>query len=129
MIRIKSKSEKRLIIEGLVNGKKANFLVDTGASIALISDRAVRRYGLIKGREYNGTILGAGGEIENNYICNSLVDFYGKKLGQFVITDIGNIVESIDRETGVAIIGIISLPQMKFAGIQIDANDNLIIIE
>ena len=36
MEKIKSESEKRLIVEGQVNGKKAYFLIDTGASVGII---------------------------------------------------------------------------------------------
>ena len=42
MTKVNSKSDKRLIVEGSVNGKSANFLVDTGASIALISENAIK---------------------------------------------------------------------------------------
>ena len=129
MIRIKSKSDKRLIIEGLVNGKSANFLIDTGASIALISESHRRKYDLQRGRVYNGTIVGAGGEMGICYICNTFPVINGRPFSQFILTDIDNIINSIERETGIEIIGIISLPQMKLNGIQIDANDNEIIFE
>ena len=56
MITINSKSNKRLIIEGLVNDKKANFLIDTGASIALIDKSKAKKYKLVSGREYNGNV-------------------------------------------------------------------------
>ena len=129
MTRIKSKSEKRLIIEGLVNGKSANFLIDTGASIALISESHRRKYDLKRGRPFNGMIVGAGGELSTSYICDTFPVINGRPFSQFILTDIGNIIESIERETGVEIIGIISLPQMKVNAIQVDANDNEIIFE
>ena len=59
--RIKSKSEKRLIIEGKVNGKTAYFLVDTGASLALMDYGQRKKYDLAVGKSYHGTIVGAGG--------------------------------------------------------------------
>ena len=40
-----------------------------------------------------------------------------------------NTVSSIKRETGIEIVGIISLPQMKLAGMNIDANSDMIILE
>ena len=129
MLKIKSKSDKRLIIEGIVNGKSANFLIDTGASIALISESHRKKYNLKRGRTFNGTILGAGGELSSCTICNTFPIINGKPFSQFVLTDISGIIQSIKRETGIEILGIISLPQMKFNGIQIDANDNLIIFE
>jgi len=36
---------------------------------------------------------------------------------------------SIERETGIEILGIIGLSQMKITSMQVDANDNMIIIE
>lgn len=129
MYKIKSKSDKRLIIEGLVNNKPANFLIDTGASIALISENAIKKYGLLKGKTYNGIITGAGGELNTSYICNTFPIINNKPFSQFILTDISSIIDSIKRETGIEIIGIISLPQMKFNGMQVDANDNLIIFE
>lgn len=129
MIELKSKSTKRLIIEGIVNGKAANFLIDTGASVGLIDDTQVKRYGLSVGKRFNGTLVGAGGEMCNIKHCNTFVEVGGKSIPQFLIADIEGVVKSIERETGIKILGIISLPQMKMVGMNVDSNDNLIIIE
>lgn len=129
MVEIKSLSEKRLIVECTVNGKKGNFLIDTGASIALIAEDRVKKYGLARGRRYPGTIVGAGGEMDGVYYCNTFANLEGKDIPQFLIADISGVRSSIMRETGIEILGIMSLPQMKIAGIRIDANDNLIILE
>lgn len=130
MEKIKSKTDRRLIVGCTVNGKEADFLIDTGASIALMASDRVKRYGLSKGRRYSGTIVGAaGGELENVHYCNTFAYLGGKAIPQFLIADISAVRESIRRETGIEILGIISLPQMKIAGINVDSNDNLIIIE
>lgn len=129
MIELKSKSTKRLIIEGIVNGKSANFLIDTGASVGLIDDTQVKKYGLLVGKRFNGTLVGAGGEMCNIKHCNTFVEVGGKSIPQFLIADIEGVVKSIERETGIKILGIISLPQMKMVGMNVDSNDNLIIIE
>lgn len=129
MIELKSKSTKRLIIEGQVNGKAANFLIDTGASVGLIDDTQVKKYGLLVGKRFNGTLVGAGGEMCNIKHCNTFVEVGGKSIPQFLIADIEGVVKSIERETGIKIFGIISLPQMKMVGMNVDSNDNLIIIE
>jgi predicted aspartyl protease len=129
MRRIKSISDKRLIIEAKVNDKKAYFLIDTGASIGLIDNNKRKKFDLSVGREYNGTLVGAGGEMRNVRHCNTFVEFEDKVIPQFLLADISGVVESIERETGVAILGIISLPQMKMANLSIDCNDNEIIIE
>lgn len=129
MEQIKSLSEKRLIVECLVNDKKAYFLIDTGASVALIDKSKKKKFGLLEGRRFPGTIVGAGGEMSGINYCNTFAYLAGKTIPQFLLADISNVRDSIKRETGLEILGIISLPQMKMAGIQIDANDNLIIIE
>lgn len=129
MERIKSKSDKRLIIEVLINDKKAYFLIDTGASVGLIDKNQKKKYDLAIGKKFNGSLVGAGGEIDDVRYCNTLIDFSGKVISQFLVSDIDSVVKSIKRETGIDILGIISLPQMKFAGLGIDANDMEIIIE
>lgn len=129
MKRIKSVSEKRLIIQCDINNKKGYFLLDSGASVPMIDKSQVKKYNLKIGRRYNGTIVGAGGEMQDIYCCDTFVYVEDKTLSQFLIADIGSVVSSIKRETNIEILGIISLPQMKFIGIQIDMNDNEIIFE
>jgi predicted aspartyl protease len=129
MKRIKSLSNKRLIIEGTVNGKQAYFLLDTGASVGMYDDSKRKEYGLEKGMRYNGTLIGAGGEMRNVRVCNTFAEVEGKQIPQFLLADIESIVDSIKSETGIEILGIIGLPQMKWAGFGIDANSNEIIVE
>lgn len=128
MDRIKSKSEKRLIIEGKVNGKAAYFLLDSGASVGLMDDNQRRDYDLVKGRRYNGTIIGAGGEISARH-CDTFVEFEGKMIPQFLLADIRGVVDSIKRETGIEILGIISLPQMGMIGLNMDINSSEVWLE
>lgn len=129
MKQIHSQSDKRLIVEGLVNGRAAYFLIDTGASVGLMDYDQRKDYDLEVGRKFSGTVVGAGGEMRGVKHCNTFVHMEDKVIPQFLLADIGDVVKSIKRETGIEILGIVSLPQMKMCGIQIDANDNLIIIE
>lgn len=129
MKRIKSISEERLIIEGRVNDKEAYFLVDTGASVGMIDYSKRYDYDLKVGRRFNGTLVGAGGEMRNVKHCDTFAHFENKVIPQFLLADISGVVESIKRETGVEILGIISLPQMKMVGLSLDCNDNEIILE
>lgn len=128
MKQMKSLSERRLIVKATLNGKEASFLLDTGATVGLLSDGIVRKYALAKGKPFGKPLVGAGGQF-NAYYCNTFAYISQKPISQFLIADIDNVIDSIRRETGITIQGIISLPQMKQVGIQIDANDNLIIIE
>lgn len=129
MKRIKSKSDKRLIVEGLVNGKPACFLVDTGASVGLIHYDKRKEYDLLVGRRYNGTLVGAGGEMRNIRYCDTFVHFEDKVIPQFLLADIDDVVKSIKRETGIEILGIIGLKQMSLVGMNIDANSNEVWLE
>lgn len=129
MKQIHSQSDKRLIVEGLVNGRAAYFLIDTGASVGLMDYDQRKDYNLEVGKKFSGTVVGAGGEMRGVKHCNTFVHMEDKVIPQFLLADIGDVVKSIKRETGIEILGIISFPQMKMCGIQIDANDNLIIIE
>ena len=128
MKKIKSLSEKRIIITAQLNGKDANFLIDTGATVALVSDRLKKKYDLVVGKKFPQPLVGAGGNFKA-YYCNTPAYIEGKPLTQFLIADIDNVIASIKKETGIEIQGIISLPQMQFVGMQIDANDYLIILE
>jgi len=124
MKRIKSISEKRLIVEGLVNNKTAQFLIDTGACIGLIDEDKVKEYGLLRGKRYSGKLVGVGGEMDNVRHCDTFVHIEDRVIPQFLLADISGVVESIKMETGIEILGIISLPQMKMVGMNIDANSN-----
>jgi predicted aspartyl protease len=129
MKKINSVSDKRLIIEGRVNDKTAYFLIDTGASLALMDYDQRKKYDLEVGKRFHGNVVGAGGEMRNVRYCNTFVHIENKVIPQFLLADISGVVTSIKRETGIEILGIISLPQMKMCGISLDCNDNLIIIE
>lgn len=129
MNRIKSKSDKRLIIEGRVNDKTACFLIDTGASVGIIDVDQRKKFDLQKGKRFQGTIVGAGGEMNNIYHCNTLVNIENRTIPQFLLADISDVVKSIENQTGIKILGIISLSQMKICNISIDCDDNEIILE
>ena len=111
-------STKRPIVECTIGGKPAAFLLDTGASVAFIDRVFVNEYALVEGKRYHGSIVGAGGKMGGTRYCNSLVDLpNGKTIGQFLLADISAVRESIKAEAGIDIVGIISWPQMLFAGI------------
>lgn len=57
MKQFKSLSDKRLIIEAEVNGKKGFFLIDTGASVGLIAEDKVKKFDIVRGRKYPALLL------------------------------------------------------------------------
>lgn len=129
MKRIKSESEQRLIVEVKVNGKSAYMLIDTGASAGMMDVNQADEYDVVVGNKYCGTLIGAGGEVQKVSYCNTMAEFEGRTLPQFLLADISSVVKSIDRETGIKILGIISLSQMKIAHLGIDCDDMDIIVE
>lgn len=128
MEKIQSLSTKRLIVQASMNGMAVNLLVDTGASVGLVSSSIKKKYKLVEGRKFPRPLVGAGGEF-SAYFCNTPAMLKGRTITQFLLADISAVIRSIKQETGVEIQGIISLPQMQFIGMNIDANDNLIILE
>lgn len=128
MKEIKSLSEKRLIVQATLNGKPANLLLDTGATVGLLSRDIRKKYGLVKGKPFGNKLVGAGGEF-TAYYCNTFAYLQDRVLTQFLLADISSIIDSIKAQTGIEIQGIISLPQMQFAHIKLDADDSLVILE
>ena len=124
---LKSKTDKRIIIEGQVNGNTLYLLVDTGASVGLIDYNQIRMYGIKKGKLFPSTLVGASGDMMA-WHCYQLVDIGDKRVGQFLIADIDAVVRSIARETGITISGILSLPQMAMLGATIDTGKKELII-
>lgn len=122
MKRVKSETEKRLIVEVKINGKSAYMLIDTGASAGMIDVNQADDFDVVIGNKYCGSIVGAGGEMQDVRHTHTMAEFEGKKIPQFLLADIGNIVRSIKRETGVKILGIISLKQMQVIGLNIDTS-------
>ena len=57
---LKSESNKRLIIQGHINDKKAYMLIDTGASCGMFHKRAVKSY-KIEMSNHSVSLVGAGG--------------------------------------------------------------------
>lgn len=125
-----SVTDKRLLIPLKLNSKVVYFLADTGASLSLVDSSQVDdlKFGLRN--KLSGTITGAGGETGEVWHVKDLeVEFDGKKIYQFLATDISNVRESIKKETGYTIAGILGLPQMKELGWIIDVANSKIYYE
>lgn len=125
MLEIKSQSDKRLIVEGVFNGRKAYMLIDTGATCGLINEKNAKPYKLLLKKHQTITLAGAGGTFKATR-CDTPLLLGRTMIYQFYVADISEVVASIKRQTGVEIQGIISLPQCKLAEMEIDTDDNLI---
>lgn len=123
-----SVTDKRIIVEALVNGRGAYFLIDTGASVGLIDKDKKDVYHLLKGKRFNGSLVSASGKIGKTYMCNTYPTLDGRPITQFLLADIDSIKDSIKETTGFEILGIIGLPQMQVLGMKIDTDNNTITI-
>lgn len=121
---LKSESDKRIIVQGTINGKKAYMLIDTGASCGMFNKKAVKSYKIVTSN-HSVSLVGAGGAF-TAYVSNTPFLLADKPIYQFVVSDISDVVNSIKRQTGIEIAGIIGLNQMKMMGISIDTDDNYI---
>ena len=124
MMILHSESDKRIIVQGTINGKKAYMLIDTGASCGMFHKRAVKSY-KIEMSNHSVSLVGAGGAF-TAYVSNTPFILADKPIYQFVVSDITDVVNSIKRQTGIEIAGIIGLAQMKMMGMAIDTDDNYI---
>lgn len=109
---MKLESNIRPIIKGKIGELEAYFLLDTGSNIALLDQSQLDRFKLEKDSAFPGTIIGAGGSLEA-YYCTNKVNIGSKELDQFILADISQIRNSIKRETGINILGVISYPQIQ----------------
>lgn len=121
-------TSKRPIISVSVNGKPAYMLVDTGASVGLIDVNARKLYGFDCGLPYAGSVTGVGGDVGVWHTKKLAVDIVGVPLVQFLTSDIMSVADSIQRETGIRISGIIGWKQINGAEMKI-MEDKVIIGE
>lgn len=121
---MQSLSKTRLIVNATVNGYTAPFLIDTGATVGLIDRNRVNEFRINEGPKYNGTLVGAGGKLRGVRYCYSLAVVGDTPIGQFLLADIDDVVESIKEQTGIQILGIMSLQQIKDSKMIIDAKHN-----
>lgn len=120
---LKFQSRKRPIIEAVLNGKKIMLLVDTGASVGMI-DKRVK--GLHPSHRTIPIVDASGDEIRCD-VLNDFVNVGGKEIAQFITSDLSGIRESIRRETGIDIQGILSYPQVQMLGASVDTEKNVLV--
>lgn len=120
-------SDSRPLVEVEINGRPAVMLVDTGSSSGLIDINQMDDYGFSLMAKTDIEISSIGGKRCESYRVRDLwVRLEGISIYQFLATDISLIAESIHKETGYRISGIIGYDQIKNAEIKIEANNNLI---
>ena len=106
------------IVVGKLNGKKAYFLVDSGADICILNKKDVGRYNIRyrKSNSKGNKISGLGSRLEGNILVAINSNFYlgNKKMEAcFKVMDLSIIKGSIGSRSGVWINGIIGSDLMK----------------
>lgn len=120
-------SDSRPLVEAEINGRPAVMLVDTGSSTGLIDINQMDEYGFSLMAKTDMVIISIGEKQCESYRVRDLwVRLEGIAIYQFLATDISLIAESIYKETGYRISGIIGYDQIKNAEIKIDASNNQI---
>ena len=114
----------RPIIKGKVGDKEAYFLLDTGSNLAILDSSQTSEYKLQQDIQFPGNVIGLTGNPIPTYYCTSIVTIGDKILDGFILSDLSSIRNSIQRETDINILGIISYPQMKELGIVLNPSKN-----
>ena len=117
-------SVQRPIIQGKVGDKEAYFLLDTGSNLAVLDSSQTKEYQLQWDKQFPGNVIGLTGNSIPTYYCTSIVTIGDKILDGFILSDLSSIRNSIQRETDINILGIISYPQMKKLEIVLNPSKN-----
>ncbi len=119
------------VIEGKLNGKKAFFILDTGASLSVLDEKQSKEYGFSTTDLDSDThISGYGGNTSMKEAVSENVNVGGVDFnGNYYSQDISNIVNVIRANEGVKISGIIGCDILKTKGAIIDLSENTIYLK
>ena len=126
IVNLKSKP----IVKGILNGKMAYFLLDTGSDLTIMDTRSARKYGykIIQGRSRAMMIEGLGGSYKDFKRATGLKLFMDESLiyTHFFAFDLSNIVNSLQTNSGMKIAGIIGSDVMRKYNFKIDYGNKLV---
>jgi hypothetical protein len=118
-------------MEGKLNGKRAFFIVDTGASISLLNEAKASYFGYGSYPESDRTVVGFAGESKMNVAYNCQVEF-----GPVIITGVTfrsrhmqDFAAVIQQHESVEIAGIIGSDVLRRYNININYGANTISFE
>jgi len=116
------------VIEGRINGKRAYFIVDTGASCSLLNEQAAHRYGFQYRARSEEQVVGLNGQAKINLAFDYDVQLGPVHLKQAVfrtrhLAELANIIRINDH---IDIAGIIGADILKRYGMVIDFNSNTV---
>lgn len=118
------------IVKGLLNGKMAYFLLDTGSDLTILNTKSAKKYGfkIIQGRSRAMMIEGLGGSHRDFKRATGLKLFMDESLiyTHFFAFDLTNIINSLHTHTHMKIVGIIGSDVMRKYGFKIDYGNKLV---
>lgn len=125
--RIYFESDKRPLIEVVVNGVRTSMLVDTGSSMNIIDVNQLTNLG-IKKRFKMSSANAVFGKTTMWQLLECDVRVNGINVYQFTATDIEMVVYSIEHNTNIKIAGILGAPGIKELGMVIDLSRGIVTI-
>jgi hypothetical protein len=116
------------VIEGKINGKRAFFIVDTGASCSLLNEAAAHRYGFKYRARSEEQVIGLNGQAKINLAFDYQIQLGPVNLKQAVfrtrhLSELANIIRVNDH---IDIAGIIGADILKRYGMVVDFNSNTV---
>ena len=121
-------SYDRPILEGTVNGQTVYVLIDTGSSLNVLDIEMLDKLGVEKRFRMNRVVT-LGAEHDMWHIRKADMSVKGRRVTQFVASDIRVIRESILQATGIKIAGILGTPAIKELGMVIDLRRGLVTLK
>ena len=123
-------TDKRPVIQVSINGHETAALVDTGASLSIVSESDMGKFKFKRGSKMTGSVIGLDGTEQSMYHTGKDFNFEveGIPAYQFVIGNIDAVKASIKKETGVEISAIIGYPTIKQLELIINPSTNEISI-
>ena len=123
-------TDKRPVIKVSINGQETAALVDTGASLSIVSESDMGKFKFKRGSKMTGSVIGLDGTEQSMYHTGKDFNFEVEGIAayQFVIGNIDAIKSSIKKETGIEISAIIGYPTIKQLELIINPSTNEISI-
>ena len=116
------------IVEGKINGKRAYFIIDTGASISLLNESEASHFGFGSYSSTNQSLVGFSGSAAINEAYNCRVEFGSMIIHgvTFKARCLNDFTAAIRQHEGVNISGIIGSDVFNKYQITIDYRNNII---
>jgi hypothetical protein len=117
------------VAEGKINGKKAFFIIDTGASCSILNESASEHFGFKYFLKIDDHVFGLSGRAKTNQAFNYVIEFGPHKITQVVFrTKHMNDLAAVIREAeSIDIAGIIGSDVLYRYKITIDFRNNTIL--